>query len=76
MRHFLKALLPKKFLNLAVGARDRLYLASLPSLSRSGQPPRFNTGKLAEVFADKVIASVWEKDHASIKKFYVINLGE
>jgi len=71
MKQLLRALLPQKYLEKVIMMKDRFNLATLSSLSfRPANLRVLTLGILAETFADKVIASAWEKDHAIIKEFF------
>jgi hypothetical protein len=70
-RQILKAILPHQYLQKALALRAKLCLVMLPSLSFQPSNLRvFTPEVLAEMFADKEIASAWEKDHTLIKKLY------
>jgi predicted O-methyltransferase YrrM len=70
-KDILKAILPHRYLQKAGAIRDRLSLANLPRLPFYPMNLRILTsGILTEIFTDQVIASPWEKDHASIKELY------
>ena len=71
MKQLIKAIVPLRVLNRAMGTKDWLRLLTLPRQRFDSSNLRAaDTLPLAEIFGNKDIAAAWEKDNGIIKTLY------